>query len=327
MTGPTTEQADVAIIIVSTNEAKWLEPCLRTVFEHAGDAKLDVVVVDNESTDGTRELVESGFPQARVVELREHGLRARQQPRRDDLQRPLRALPQPGHRDRRRNVRRARRGRSTRGRRSAWRASSSSPPTARCGRRSATSRASAERSARRSPPSAGRGAPRWAGERELDLAMYDTEVACDWTSGSFMFCSPRGAAQRRAHGRALLHLLRGARPLPAHEARRLDDAPPAVDDDRPSRRQGRRAPEDGRPGRLHAPPVRGQALRRSPARGVPRRGRRAPCRACDDSAAARPAHSAARRRASPCARSSGARDRPSVRRRGPRSHARATAEL
>src|SRR2546430_503845 len=67
MTGPTNDQADVAIIIVSTNEAKWLEPCLSTVFAHAGGAELDVVVVDNESTDGTRELVETRFPKARVV--------------------------------------------------------------------------------------------------------------------------------------------------------------------------------------------------------------------------------------------------------------------
>ena len=76
------DQADLAIIIVSTNEAKWLEPCLSTVFAHAGDAKLDVVVVDNESTDGTRELVESQFPAARVVDSAEPRLRPRQQPRR-----------------------------------------------------------------------------------------------------------------------------------------------------------------------------------------------------------------------------------------------------
>lgn len=59
--------ADLAIVVISTNEAHWLEPCLSTVFDHAGSATLDVVVVDNSSTDGTRELVESGFPQARVV--------------------------------------------------------------------------------------------------------------------------------------------------------------------------------------------------------------------------------------------------------------------
>ncbi len=60
-------QADLAIVVISTNEAHWLEPCLSTVFDHAGDATLDVVVVDNSSTDGTRELVESRFPHARVI--------------------------------------------------------------------------------------------------------------------------------------------------------------------------------------------------------------------------------------------------------------------
>ncbi len=59
--------ADLAVIIVSTNEAHWLRKGLPSLFAHAGDAKLDVVVVDNSSTDGTRELVESEFPGARVV--------------------------------------------------------------------------------------------------------------------------------------------------------------------------------------------------------------------------------------------------------------------
>ena len=65
--------ADLAIIVVSTNEARWLDACLSTVFAHAGDARLDVVVVDNESTDGTRELVSARFPQARVVESANKG--------------------------------------------------------------------------------------------------------------------------------------------------------------------------------------------------------------------------------------------------------------
>lgn len=59
--------ADLAVVIISTNEAHWLEPCLSTVLQRAGGANLDVVVVDNSSTDGTRELVESNFPAARVV--------------------------------------------------------------------------------------------------------------------------------------------------------------------------------------------------------------------------------------------------------------------
>lgn len=58
---------DLAIIVVSTNEAVWLRPCLESIYRRAGDLALDVVVADNESTDGTRELVETEFPRARVV--------------------------------------------------------------------------------------------------------------------------------------------------------------------------------------------------------------------------------------------------------------------
>ncbi len=67
------ELADLAIVIVSTNEAHWLERCLPTVFARAGGASLDVIVVDNSSTDGTRELVESDFPRARVVDSPNRG--------------------------------------------------------------------------------------------------------------------------------------------------------------------------------------------------------------------------------------------------------------
>ncbi len=65
--------ADLAVVVVSTNEVQWLERCLSTVFERAGSATLDVIVVDNDSTDGTREFVESRFPQARVVSSTNRG--------------------------------------------------------------------------------------------------------------------------------------------------------------------------------------------------------------------------------------------------------------
>src|SRR4051812_44084917 len=64
---------DIAIITVSTNEARWIEPCLSTVFEHIGDVSADVVVVDNDSRDGTAELVATQFLAARVVFSRNHG--------------------------------------------------------------------------------------------------------------------------------------------------------------------------------------------------------------------------------------------------------------
>lgn len=70
---PRQPEHDIAIIVISTNEAHWVEPCLSSVFAHAGTARLDVVVVDNQSTDGTRTMVESLFPEARVVSSQNGG--------------------------------------------------------------------------------------------------------------------------------------------------------------------------------------------------------------------------------------------------------------
>ncbi len=64
---------DLAIITVSTNELRWIRPCLRTVFEHIGDISCDVVVVDNDSSDGIADVVASEFPLARTVPSRNHG--------------------------------------------------------------------------------------------------------------------------------------------------------------------------------------------------------------------------------------------------------------
>src|SRR5215467_14417492 len=64
---------DLAIIIVSTNEAHWLDANLRSVHEHAGELSLDIVVVDNASTDGTAEFVAREFPDARTVRCANHG--------------------------------------------------------------------------------------------------------------------------------------------------------------------------------------------------------------------------------------------------------------
>jgi N-acetylglucosaminyl-diphospho-decaprenol L-rhamnosyltransferase len=64
---------DLAIIIVSTNEASWLRPCLESIYRCAGELALDVIVADNESTDGTRELIEDEFAQARVITCTNRG--------------------------------------------------------------------------------------------------------------------------------------------------------------------------------------------------------------------------------------------------------------
>ncbi len=53
-------------MVVSANDARWLKACLSSVYAHAGEIELEAIVVDNASTDGTRELVESHFPQAQI---------------------------------------------------------------------------------------------------------------------------------------------------------------------------------------------------------------------------------------------------------------------
>ena len=177
--------ADLAIIIVSYNSAHWLPPCLESVYAHAGGAELDVIVVDNESTDGSAEVVEREFPQARVLRRENRGfaygnnqglleadapfvlfLNADTEILEGTLAGLLQEL-------------RAR------------------PSVGLVGCRQLTPEGDVYPTIRRFPNAVrvffeALGSEhfpfraRWLGERELDLAVYDREVECDWTSGSFM---------------------------------------------------------------------------------------------------------------------------------------------
>lgn len=178
-------EADLAVIVVSTNEVDWLGPCLSTVFERAGQISLDVVVVDNSSADGTRAFVEASFPNARVVTCANHGFghannrgaltcNARYllflNPDTEiadgtlaDLVTAMDARPALGLVGVRQIM-----------------ADGTLYPTIRyfpTVSRALGEALGSERWPRR---------PRWAGERELNLALYDREVECDWTTGAFM---------------------------------------------------------------------------------------------------------------------------------------------
>jgi GT2 family glycosyltransferase len=176
---------DVAIIIVSTNEAHWLHPCLCSILDHAGSISLDVVVADNQSTDGTRDLVETEFPAFRVVTCENRGfahannrglmtcdaryalfLNPDTEILDGTFERLVRIL------DRR-------------------------PDVGLVGVRQVTADGELFPTIRRFPNALralgealgserwGRSLP-WLGERELRIDRYDREVECDWTSGSFM---------------------------------------------------------------------------------------------------------------------------------------------
>lgn len=176
---------DLAIITVSTNEAHWIRPCLRTVFEHVGDISLEVVVVDNESHDGVADMVATEFPQARTVWSRNHGfghannrglmtINARYvlflNPDTEilegtfgELVRMMDQRPDVGLVGARQVTGEGRLDETIRYFPSALRALGDA--------------LKAEALPRR---------PRWLGERELNPSAYEMEFPCDWTSGSFM---------------------------------------------------------------------------------------------------------------------------------------------
>lgn len=176
---------DLSIIIVSTNEAHWLDACLTSVFAHAGSATLDVVVVDNSSTDGTPELVRSRFPQARVVHSANRGFAHGNNRGLETTTARYVLFLNPDTEiqegtfgelvdllDRR-------------------------PEIGLAGVRQLAGDGELHPTIRRFPsPLRALGEalrserwpvrPEWAGERVLDPAAYEREYECDWTSGSYM---------------------------------------------------------------------------------------------------------------------------------------------
>ena len=60
-------ELDLGIIIVNYNVCELLRRCLQTVFASDPGYSLDVVVVDNQSTDESLSMVRSEFPQVKIV--------------------------------------------------------------------------------------------------------------------------------------------------------------------------------------------------------------------------------------------------------------------
>ena len=58
--------SDVTIVIPNYNGAAYLEACLRSVFEQTG-VLLEVIVVDNGSSDKSRDYIREHFPKCRLI--------------------------------------------------------------------------------------------------------------------------------------------------------------------------------------------------------------------------------------------------------------------
>jgi hypothetical protein len=61
---------DLAIIIVSWRVKDLLKECLESIYHFTRDLSFEVIVVDNDSGDGTVEMVGQNFPQAKLIASR-----------------------------------------------------------------------------------------------------------------------------------------------------------------------------------------------------------------------------------------------------------------
>jgi N-acetylglucosaminyl-diphospho-decaprenol L-rhamnosyltransferase len=62
----------VSVVVVTHNNRDLIGPCLRAIPGAAGDRDLQLIVVDNASTDGTRELIEDGTWGVELIALQEN---------------------------------------------------------------------------------------------------------------------------------------------------------------------------------------------------------------------------------------------------------------
>ncbi len=178
------ELSDLAVVIVAFNSAPYIAACLESVLAHLGSLRADLVVVDVGPPDGTAAIV-SGFPGVRLIRGRNGGFAYANNrglmtcdaryvlflnPDTEILQGSLSDLV--ARMDER-------------------------PDVGLVGARQIDGEGRLDLTIRRFPNAlrvlgdalSGErvpGRPRWLGERELDRDVYDREVECDWTSGSFM---------------------------------------------------------------------------------------------------------------------------------------------
>jgi len=59
---------EVSVVVVNWNTQDILRDCLRSIYEQGGEIDLEVIVIDNASTDGSVEMVKKDFPQVTLVE-------------------------------------------------------------------------------------------------------------------------------------------------------------------------------------------------------------------------------------------------------------------
>ena len=176
---------ELAVAIVSYNSRSWLGPCLRSLYDMSADVRLDVVVVDNDSTDGSAAFVEQKFPQARVLRRPNLGFAAGNNAALESVTAPFILFLNPDT-----EIRNGSFG-------DLLELFDSDPSLGLVGCRQVAPDGTLHPSIRRFPTLTrylftSLGSERlpfhasWLGERVRNWTLYDRDVPCDWTSGSYM---------------------------------------------------------------------------------------------------------------------------------------------
>ncbi len=76
MSRPVCCMLDLGIVIVNYNVRDLLRDCLASIFESRGDFTFRVCVVDNASTDGSADMVQTEFPQVHLIRTENRGYAA-----------------------------------------------------------------------------------------------------------------------------------------------------------------------------------------------------------------------------------------------------------
>lgn len=58
---------DVSIVIISWKMKNLLQRCLQTIYQFTKDISFEIIVIDNNSLDGTSEMIEENFPDIKLI--------------------------------------------------------------------------------------------------------------------------------------------------------------------------------------------------------------------------------------------------------------------
>jgi GT2 family glycosyltransferase len=175
---------DLAVIIVSYGSAQWLPTCLETLYAHAGDIALDVIVADNDPGDEVPGIVER-HPPTRLIPCENRGFAAGNNAGLTAADARYILFLNPDTEIRSGTLADLLRRLDAR------------PAIGAIGVRQVLPTGELFPTIRRFPGvlhalAEGLGVERLRqpklplGERVLDLSLYDSELPCDWTSGSFL---------------------------------------------------------------------------------------------------------------------------------------------